>query len=365
MSSKLPSIALALMLAAPGLARAESDPAIATGVARLLEMEEGAGEWPYEGVYRVGRTIPVGYRVGGAAIVCQALLYAAPDDEKARAARQRGLAFILDHLDHPLMKASTADRYDVRVWGQAYALDLLCALLEQNQAGARKAAVERAIPGLVAVLLKEEIAGGGWNYANRKRGASFVTASVTQALLRARARGAAVPDPVLRRARAFLEASRNEAGAFAYSGRSQRTPLPGSIARGAIAELTLLRLGGSSLPRLRAAIEAFHKHWIELEKRRKKTGTHVGPYGVAPYYFYYGHRYLAQAIEALPEGERPAARARLRKTIMKTRDDDGTWNDRVFPRSRNFGTAMMILALLGPKAPEIPEWRARKAPRYF
>jgi hypothetical protein len=28
------------------------------------------------------------------------------------------------------------------------------------------------------------------------------------------------------------------------------------------------------------------------------------------------------------------------------RDADGTWNDRVFPRSASFGTAMSVLALL-------------------
>ena len=28
------------------------------------------------------------------------------------------------------------------------------------------------------------------------------------------------------------------------------------------------------------------------------------------------------------------------------RDADGTWNDRVFPRSASFGTAMSVLALV-------------------
>ena len=38
---------------------------------RLKELrgQDGPGvEWPYEGVYRVGRRIPAGYRVGGSAI---------------------------------------------------------------------------------------------------------------------------------------------------------------------------------------------------------------------------------------------------------------------------------------------------------
>ena len=28
------------------------------------------------------------------------------------------------------------------------------------------------------------------------------------------------------------------------------------------------------------------------------------------------------------------------------REDDGGWNDRVFPRTRNYGTSMAVLALL-------------------
>jgi hypothetical protein len=40
--------------------------------------------------------------------------------------------------------------------------------------------------------------------------------------------------------------------------------------------------------------------------------------------------------------------------ILRTRDGDGTWNDRVFPRSRNYGTAMIVLALLGEKTPIPP-----------
>ena len=103
-------------------------------------------------------------------------------------------------------------------------------------------------------------------------------------------------------------------------------------------------------------IDAFHKHWDELEKRRQKTGTHAGPYKIAPYYFYYGHRYAAQAIEMLPEKERPRERERLLKTILKTRDPDGTWNDRVFPRSRNYGTSMVALALMGNKIPIPPQF---------
>jgi hypothetical protein len=61
------------------------------------------------------------------------------------------------------------------------------------------------------------------------------------------------------------------------------------------------------------------------------------------------------AINCLPEAEQANERKRLNKVLMRTRDQDGTWNDRVFPRSRAYGTAMSVLALLGEKVPTPPK----------
>jgi len=45
------------------------------------------------------------------------------------------------------------------------------------------------------------------------------------------------------------------------------------------------------------------------------------------------------------------------------REEDGGWNDRVFPRSESFGTAMSMLALLAPRMPAPAGWPApKKAP---
>lgn len=335
---------------------------IRIAVAELVKMQEDDGAWPYEGVYRVGGEIPVGYRVGGTAIACQALLYAAePDDKAARAAIERGITLILKLLDHRLMRTSTRDTYDVRVWGHGYALDLFCRLRAANRMGPHRTEIESWIPKLVRTLLREELRGGGWNYAGRRQFATFVTAPIVQSLLWARAQGEKVPDDVFARARDALRHARQSAGTFLYSyaGDTQvrgtgKSQLPGSVARSAVCEATLKLLGDGSTDAVAAALDAFHKHWDELEKRRKKTGTHVPPYMIAPYYFYYGHRYAAQAIQVLPESDRPRERKRLLEAILRTRDPDGTWNDRVFERSRNFGTAMIVLALLDDVPPLPP-----------
>ncbi len=106
-------------------------------------------EWPYEGVYRVAPgIIPPGYRVGGTAICCLALMETPGFGTNAahRAAFDRGIAFILDTLaKDPLMEAGFLGTYDVRGWGHAYALLTLLRALELKQLGeaTTKLATER------------------------------------------------------------------------------------------------------------------------------------------------------------------------------------------------------------------------------
>lgn len=333
----------------------EREELIERAVGRLIEIQEPDGAWPYEGVYRVRRQIPVGYRVGGTAIVCFALLDAPIKDRSlADQAIVRGAQLVLKELEHPLMAVSLENVYDVRVWGHIYALELFLRL----QASGRFTDLENEskiwIERLVSILVEEQLEDGGWNYASRNRHASFVTAPALQALILARQSGIELEESVFDRGIKALVGSRSSNGAFTYSGMAsgrRSVQMPGSIARSPICEVTLLMLDNGDVEKLQIAIDAFYEHWDELEKRRKKTGTHEPPYGVAPYYFYYGHRYLAQAIEMLPAEVREREYERFDAVLRKTMDDDFTWNDRVFERSRAFGTAMSVLALSREKVP--------------
>lgn len=352
---------------------------------RLIELQEEDGAWPYEGVYRVRPVgverptrsdfvIPVGYRIGGSSIVCSSLISAKlKDRSKIEAAIAKSTKLILVELESPLMEPTIRDSYDVRVWGHIYALDYFCRLHNTEGFAELKKSTRPWIQKLVDALVLEEIKGGGWNYANQRRHACFVTSPALQALMLAKQSGASVPDVVLQRGAEVLKKTRNDnTGAFQYSGTRGRDTLPGSIARGPASAATMLLLGGGDVDRLQSAIDAFHEHWIELEKRRKKTGTHVGPHGVAPYYFYYGHRYLAQAIKMLPKEKQNDEFQKFLHVLMKTKDPDNTWNDRVFDRSKAYGTAMSLLALsrenvllpkkikLEPKKADAPEAMDKK-----
>ena len=334
------------------LAATETDQLINLAARRLVGLQEDDGAWPYEGVYRVGpkSVIPVGYRVGGSSIVCSALISARLDNRaEADAAVAEGTRLILGELAHPLMKPSEANRYDVRVWGHIFALDYFCRLKASGGYDELTELTNPWIQTLVDALVVEEVPGGGWNYATKRRHGCFVTATALQALLLANEAGATVPAELFQRGAAILRKTRitknAESGAFQYSGTAGNDTLPGSIARAPLCETTLLLLGEGDQQRLAQAIEAFHTHWDELEKRRKKTGTHMPPHGVAPYYFYFGHRYVAQAIRLLPDAEQDEAFARFVSVLLRTKDPDNTWNDRVFDRSKAYGTAMSILAL--------------------
>src|SRR5262245_42498674 len=126
---------------------------IAAAVKQLVQMQEEGGQWPYEGVYRVNREIPVGYRIGGTAIAATALLFAAPTDPAAMSAVDKAQVFILKELGDPLMTPSVENVYDVRIWGQAYALEFLCHVRAAKRAGTHAKAVDEWIAKLIPMLV--------------------------------------------------------------------------------------------------------------------------------------------------------------------------------------------------------------------
>jgi hypothetical protein len=354
--------------------------AIARGCEILLALAEGkAGdEWPYEGVYRAREgnprpVIPIGYRVGGTAIVCDALLTAkgyaeAPMRQEAVA---RGVGFILGACDDPHMQPSTKDAYDVRGWGHIYALHLFVKLAQRGLVPkAHAAGVEKRTAWLLAALHEQALPRvGGWNYASRRHAAPFMTGPALQVLFAAAAAGHAVRATVVDEALAALERARAQSGSVAYGVPAEsRAEVPedklrfmdkleGAMGRMLTTETTLDLAGRGDQKRLAAALDTFFSHWQELEKRRKQGGTHVQPFGVAPYYVFFAHTCAAQAIERLHDQRaREEAKAKLYALLAQIEEDDGGWNDRVFPRSRAFGTAMVVLALCAPHEPPLPGW---------
>ncbi len=329
-----------------------------------LRGADGAAEWPYEGVYRVqGGVIPSGYRVGGTSIVASALFEAgAFESEPARASIERAIDFVLESLEEdPALKAGPKKDYDVRGWGHTYSLEMLLrALKEPDLSEARQAQIHASVPTLIRTFSVNENPGGGWNYANNRDHSPFQTGATLLALFGAQAQGFDVDDELILRALDALESGRAEdTGAFGYSG-TRKEPMHASAARAAVAELALERAGRSSPEALSRAVAGFFDGWIELEKRKSQQGTHEGPFGIAPYYFFFGHLYAGVAIEHLPEAAREPFRAELLSVLQRTQEDTGGWNDRIFPRTESVTTAMVVLALLAPGLEARPRWQPRE-----
>ncbi|MBL9077648.1 MAG: hypothetical protein JNL08_09100 [Planctomycetes bacterium] len=356
----------------------------ARAVEVLLELQEGddGDQWPYEGVYREDEgQLPIGYRVGGTSIACLGLI-AVPGfraDERRRAAVERGLAFVLKTLDAPRMQKDFVGTYDVRGWGHVYALEFLLHLQDHELVPAASVAeVERRVGWLVEALVESAIPkSGGWNYSRlrgfkspRNTASTFMTGPALQALFHAEARGHEVPVAVVTQALDALERARAKPGGYAYGApRDSQAAVdegdltmmdktPSSAARATVCETTLMLAGRGDAVRLERAIERFFAHWDDLAVRKSQPRTHIPPYGIAPYYFLFGHLYAAQAIEQLADpGKKDDYRARLAAVLAKSREADGGWNDRQFARSAGYGTALAMLTLHMPKLPKPAAWR--------
>ena len=348
--------------------------AVRTAAEKIVAMQEGThrGEWPYEGVYRVSGKIPEGYRVGGTSICGESLLRTPGYGESAtrQAAVLRATEFVCAAIDEPLLQVSSYQGgYDVRAWGACYGARFLLALKEHSAVpSGLESEVEKALAWYLSALQKFEIPEtGGWNYA-RDPGAEtpsatspFMTPACLQTLFQAKAQGYEVDPAVIDRALDALARCRTEDGNFSYSAkrpaRMDTRSIPGAIGRMVSGETALFLAGRSDEARLTQAVEAFIRYWPELEKRRAKSGTHLPPYGVAPYYFWFAHFHAAQAVELLPESQRPRLRAALNWLLWQTRGEDGTWNDRVFERSAAYGSAMASMSVTMPSAPAPKHWK--------
>jgi hypothetical protein len=187
-----------------------------------------------------------------------------------------------------------------------------------------------------------------------------MTGPSLQALFQARSQGFDVNPEVVGRAVAALERARTTTGSFVYAGDAKPDnpeAVPGSVGRMLVSETTLYLCGKSTIANIRGAVDAFIVHWEWLDKRRAQNGTHIKPYMIAPYYFYYAHYYAAQAVEMLPEKERAEYRRKINNLLFSVQLEDGSWNDRVFPRSKNYGTAMAMMALMMPDSPPPAPWK--------
>jgi tetratricopeptide (TPR) repeat protein len=191
-------------------------------------------------------------------------------------------------------------------------------------------------------------AGGEWPviYA-----ATFSSAPVVWALALAREAGLEVPSDAVERGVSALSRVRSDEGSFPYRFSSATHPRGmgqdrlGAVARDPLCELACYVHGRSDPQRLRAAVAFFMEHRGLLERSRRFPGAHDhSNHTIAPYYFYFGHFYVLEALKLLPEEERKRWARELLASMVTYPEIDGSFVDSVFV-GKAYGTAMGLLIL--------------------
>ena len=275
------------------------DAVVKESVAKLIARQESIGgdvdarqlptEWPYEGSFRPrdargSARVPMGYRVGGTAVVVWALLEAPGWSEDAarprREAVDRALRFLVESVDSPEMSTPSERSYDIRTWGHIYALRAFVCVEQHDRvppslASRLKSACRTSITRLEASALPRV---GGWNYSRRSAApATFMTAAGLQSLLAARSAGYSVPEKLIEGATRALLDGRLDSGAFQYASRplgkrgtDYRIRAGFGGARATVRSDP--RHGGTEPPGTDRAIGGSVLHSLEVARRSAKKG---------------------------------------------------------------------------------------------
>lgn len=202
---------------------------------------------------------------------------------------------------------------------------------------------------------------GKWGYLSTE---SISTALVLLMLKEAQDAGFDIPQRVIKRGIRALKRMRKAPGVFTYAGRvgsgdSQRMCTKmGSLGRGCVCELALLMWGATKREDLQKAVKNFFKYrrfiLVRTLKRNRK-GTHHGPYGIAPYYFFFAHYFASIAVGKLGEELVDRYYPKLTRWLIKMQSEEGYWLDSNCT-GKDYGTGIVLLTL----ARTITENRAKE-----
>ncbi len=350
------------------LPAADLEAALERGVKFLLDSQREDGSWGSADNSKGGIDIyapPPGghhaFRAGVTALCVSALIESGRDDEAAARAIDRGAAWLLERL--PKLRRATPDAL-YNVWGHAYGIEAL-ALLHRRQAGdaAAQARIVDCIKGQVELLDRYETVDGGWGYYDFDVGAkkpaghpnSFTTATVLLALADARDIGIDVPQKLFDRGLATIRRQMKPDRSYLYGEHHKYRPqhpvnLPGgSLGRSQACNALLRRLGDKDVT------DAATVTWLErlfarngwLDLGRKKPIPHESWFAVAGYFFFYGHFYAAECIEALPAADRPPLQAKLARIMLPLQEPNGCfWDYPFYDYHTQYGTAFAVRTLV-------------------
>jgi len=339
--------------------------AIRKGREFLFSSQNADGSW---GSARCTKDLNISAPVPGAHLafraacsaLCLSSLISTSDGSGAeRAALGRGEAWLLENLPQ-VRRPSTDVLYNV--WTHAYALKTLLALRRLPGDEIRLARIETEIRHQIDRLSRNESVDGGWGYydmrtRSQKPGTdstSFITATALLALREARDAGFEVPQTLVDRALASLRRQRKPDLSYLYGEYLRMRPLmginvpAGSLGRSQTCNAALRCWGDPSITddRLEEWLDRLVNRNGWLDRGRKFPVPHESWFGVAGYFFYYGHYYAGYCIDLLPEDRRQRHRDALAGILVPLQEKDGRWWDYpLYDYGPYWGTPMALMAL--------------------
>ena len=88
--------------------------------------------------------------------------------------------------------------------------------------------------------------------------------------------------------------------------------------------------------------------WLSMSRKRNypAQSPHYADFGVAGYFYYYGHYYAGMCMEQLPPEKRPLYQDHLAKILLPLQEKDGSWWDYIlYDYHQQYGTAMAVSTL--------------------
>ena len=271
-----------------------------------------------------------------------------------------------------LSKAGKVRRADVdalyNTWGHAYALQGFVRLHQRAEGDQPlQAKLVKAAQAQADLLDRYTFINGGWGYYDftvhtKVPGSSpnsFTTATGLVALYEARELGVTYPEKKIARGVKSMLRQRYPDFSYAYGEYLRMNPRvdinrpAGSLGRSQACNLALRMFEEEVTGKTMVTDEVF-KAWLNrlyarngwLSIGRKYPVPHEAPFGVAGYFYYYGHFYAGLTLELLPEADRPYFQDHLAHVLLPLQEKDGSWWDFPFYNyHQQYGTAMALVSL--------------------
>ncbi len=299
------------------------------------------------------------YRAACTALCISSLVETSGASQAPQEAVLRAETWLLEAL--PQVRRPSADVL-YNVWTHAYALQALLDLRRLPGSEERLQRIDGEVRLQVSMLARTESVDGGWGYYDfrthsQKPGTdatSFITATALLALKEAREAGFEVPQSLVDRALASIRRQRKPDLSYLYGEYLKMWPLmginvpAGSLGRSQACNAALRSWGDPVVTdeRIEEWLNRLETRGGWLDRGRKFPVPHESWFGVAGYFFYYGHYYAAYCVDLLPPARRGRHRDALAGILVPLQEKDGSWWD--YPQydyGQYWGTPMALMVL--------------------